>query len=87
MPETLDTLTVGGFFDFPTIVGEVGVEVEVEANVRLPTRDDLPLHWVRMHDGSLRGMDNGEYVFKKPKKRRRRLQSYRLSLQKTARHK
>lgn len=68
MPSPLDDMTVGTFFDFPQIQGEVGVEVEIESDNPLPSQASLPTHWVKSHDGSLRGFDNGEYIFRKPKK-------------------
>lgn len=42
--------------------GDLGVEIEVEG-VNLP---DAPPGWRREEDGSLRGIENAEYVFRKP---------------------
>ena len=67
-PSLLDTLSVGDFFGHPQIEGEVGVEIEIESSNALPRQDSIPRHWVLMHDGSLRGEHNCEYVFRKPKK-------------------
>lgn len=47
----------------------VGVEIEVEGNKFFKDNDYAPLRgskWKYVHDGSLRGNDNAEYVFKKP---------------------
>lgn len=52
--------------------GDVGIEVEVEGN-KFPktggghdTGHFIPSVWGYHHDGSLRGLDNAEYVLKKP---------------------
>lgn len=57
--------------------GDIGIEIEVEGN-KFPKGNDsphgsvspelIPKEWVYHHDGSLRGMDNAEYVLKKPLK-------------------
>ncbi len=47
------------------IVGEVGIEIEVEGK-KLPKSDDTPEPWVYHVDHSLRGAENGEYVLFKP---------------------
>lgn len=51
--------------------GDIGIEIEVEGN-KFPKEgyyDNLiPSQWRYTHDGSLRGNDNAEYVFKKPMK-------------------
>ncbi len=67
-PSPLDIVSVGNFFGRPQIEGEVGVEIEVESDNPLPSQENLPRHWVLMHDGSLRGQFNGEYIFRRPKK-------------------
>ncbi len=65
---SLRALSIGDFFGHPQIEGEVGVEIEIESSNPLPQQESLPRHWVLMHDGSLRGLYNGEYVFRQPKK-------------------
>lgn len=50
--------------------GEVGIEVEVEGR-KLPKGDGMGSNrvvgpWMYVHDGSLRGADNAEYVLKAP---------------------
>lgn len=42
--------------------GDLGIEIEVEG-ANLP---DAPKYWRREEDGSLRGEENAEYVFRKP---------------------
>lgn len=57
------------------ISGEVGIEVEVEGNMFPKTSDYededfggelIPIEWKYVHDGSLRGEDNAEYILAKP---------------------
>ena len=48
------------------VAGDVGIEIECEGNTF--RRTELPIEWVYHKDGSLRGADNAEYVFKKPLK-------------------
>lgn len=47
--------------------GEIGIEIEVEGN-KFPKNDDtcIPSSWAYHKDGSLRGVDNAEYVLKNP---------------------
>lgn len=58
-------------FDVQTIMGNrktkgaLGIEIEVEGT-RLPKGDDTPAPWKYVHDGSLRGHDNAEYVLARP---------------------
>jgi hypothetical protein len=56
--------------------GELGIEVEVEGNqfpkppgaagTHTPTRMPGMTYWSYVHDGSLRGTDNAEYILTKP---------------------
>lgn len=61
-------------------VGDIGLEIEVEGNC-FPKEDEfydeednhetvrdpsIPSEWKYVHDGSLRGVDNAEYVLEKP---------------------
>jgi hypothetical protein len=46
------------------VKGEVGLEIECEGNKF--KKDDIPLPWKYVKDGSLRGYDNAEYVLKSP---------------------
>lgn len=45
------------------VEGDIGLEIEVEGN---QFRKENYKDWKYTHDGSLRGQDNAEYVFKKP---------------------
>lgn len=60
--------------------GDIGLEIEVEGN-QFPKSEDyydeedeyhdeshplIPSEWMYVHDGSLRGQDNAEYVFQEP---------------------
>lgn len=49
-------------FRVPYTEGDLGIEIEVEG-INLPRGTK---HWRREADGSLRGMDNGEYVLNSP---------------------
>ena len=56
-------------FNKREITAEVGVEIEIEATNNIPSREsfeDTP--WQRVRDGSLRGYDNAEFVFRNPLK-------------------
>lgn len=61
-------------FDVKTLLGlvptsgDVGLEVEVEGNKFPKGEEDnyIPQVWGYHHDGSLRGLDNAEYVLRKP---------------------
>lgn len=44
--------------------GDVGLEIEVEGNKF--KKEDIPLPWKYVKDGSLRGQDNAEYILKNP---------------------
>lgn len=44
--------------------GEIGLEIEVEGNKF--KKEAIHKNWKYVHDGSLRGADNAEYVLKKP---------------------
>ena len=57
--------TVGNYYGMSPIKAEVGVEVEVESNHSLPPQDEVP-GWRKLHDGSLRGEYNAEYIFDGP---------------------
>jgi hypothetical protein len=49
--------------------GEIGIEIEVEGTYfRKPTNSDKPLPkgWMYTKDGSLRGIDNAEYILHRP---------------------
>lgn len=55
--------------------GDIGIEIEVEGNKfpkhQTPDNESvspelIPKEWQYHHDGSLRGNDNAEYVFRKP---------------------
>ena len=48
------------------VAGEIGLEIEVEGNSF--RKQDIPAPWKYVKDGSLRGEDNAEYIFKKPLK-------------------
>lgn len=48
------------------VSGDIGIEIECEGNKF--QKVELPAEWVYHKDGSLRGEDNAEYVFKKPLK-------------------
>lgn len=54
------------------VSGDVGIEIEMEADNRLPKGDDeeegpeIGTYWRYHHDGSLRGADNAEYVLCAP---------------------
>lgn len=45
--------------------GQIGIEIEVEGK-NLPEPTTIPDPWKYVHDGSLRGQENAEYVLKKP---------------------
>lgn len=66
MIELLST-KVANVYGFGEIVGEVGVEIEVEASSALPYQENLIKYWTKQHDGSLRGTHNAEYIFNSPK--------------------
>ena len=46
------------------VKGDVGIEIEVEGNKF--QKESVPVPWEYHKDGSLRGMDNAEYVLKRP---------------------
>lgn len=55
---------VAYIFDKPVKAGEVGLEIEVEGNKFL--KEGVPPPWKYHKDGSLRGLDNAEYVLANP---------------------
>lgn len=54
---------IGTTLGHSVVEGDVGLEIEVEGNY---FRKESYKDWKYVHDGSLRGQDNAEYVFKKP---------------------
>ncbi len=49
------------------VAGDIGIEIEVEAsNALIKDNGSLAPWWTYHHDGSLRGIDNAEYVLTKP---------------------
>lgn len=67
---------IGSLMRAKSVSGDVGIEIEVEGN-KFPkppgshgtlTPVEMPDHegWSYVHDGSLRGQDNAEYVLTKP---------------------
>lgn len=54
---------VGNILGHEPKTGDVGLEIEVEGN---KFRKENYKDWKYVHDGSLRGQDNAEYVFKTP---------------------
>lgn len=46
--------------------GQIGIEIEMEGENRLPPPDLVNPVWIRTMDGSLRGNDNAEYVLPQP---------------------
>lgn len=73
----LESFTIQSIFGVCPVTGKVGLEVEVEGNGFPKTYEDLdedccdgsefiPYQWRYTHDGSLRGIDNAEYVLQKP---------------------
>jgi hypothetical protein len=70
------SFTIANIFKVKEAKGEVGIEVEVEGN-KFPKppgasghTSKIPMpgwaYWSYCHDGSLRGVDNAEYVLTKP---------------------
>lgn len=66
---------VGSIFDHSATKGDIGIEIEVEGNKfpkhafegKAPVDPEyIPKVWKYHKDGSLRGLDNAEYVFAKP---------------------
>jgi hypothetical protein len=59
------TFDMGVLFNRKEANGELGLEIEMEG-VSLPHEDETPAPWAYKPDGSLRGLDNGEYVLLHP---------------------
>lgn len=55
---------IATIFNRKNIKGDIGIEIEVEGNKFL--KEGIPLPWTYHKDGSLRGVDNAEYVLKGP---------------------
>jgi len=49
-----------------TTAGDIGIEIECEGNKFPKHSSQIPSAWRYVHDGSLRGEDNAEYVLAKP---------------------
>lgn len=61
--------TVRDTIGLPAIVGDIGLEIEMEGNKFPKTVAELPKNkvWVYHADHSLRGADNAEYVYRVPR--------------------
>lgn len=66
---------IGAVLGHPPVKGDVGIEVEVEGNkfpksggyqINQGDSKFIPSEWKFVHDGSLRGEDNAEYILKRP---------------------
>lgn len=57
---------VRSLFNCRVTPGDIGIEIECEGNKF--KKQYLPEPWRYEHDGSLRGADNAEYIFKTPQK-------------------
>ncbi len=68
-------LNIGAIMRTRKVTGDIGIEIEVEGK-NLPKvsggpfgsfkQELIPPQWAYHHDGSLRGLENAEYVLKKP---------------------
>lgn len=57
-------LNIAALLGKRVVKGDVGIEIEVEGNKF--KKEGLPVGWTYHKDGSLRGVDNAEYVLGKP---------------------